>query len=105
MTMAAPRRPFTPASKRKLPWAVARRGPPAIEAAACKQARKLLGWSRLRTTVLAGVSEHLVARIEAGIFVTPAKASAARTSSEVGGVQFFRGSCGEQGIERRKDAL
>jgi hypothetical protein len=67
----------------------------------CREARRLLGWSRHRLTALCEVSVYFIASFERGKEVSQGKVDAIRAALEAAGVEFIEQNGGGPGVQLR----
>lgn len=78
----------------------------ALTADQCAAGRRLLGWSPIRLSARASVTEATVRNLEAGLWVRPEAVTAIRAAVEAAGVEFIAGNEAGLGVRlRRKELL
>jgi transcriptional regulator with XRE-family HTH domain len=89
---------------RQLPCVGAARWSPRARAASlitpnqCRNARRLLGWSRERLTALCEVTVYFITGVERGKEVPQDKVDAIRAALEAAGVEFIAENGGGPGV-------
>jgi hypothetical protein len=77
----------------------------ALTADQCAASRRLLGWSPIRLSNRASVTEATVRNLEAGLWVRPDAITAIRAALEAAGVEFVAGNEARLGVQLRGELL